>query len=836
MPPDPHSSAAQLHDPGSLLEHVGWVRELAQRLVRDSHVADDLTQETMLAAIENRGTEARSPRAWLSRVLRNVMWERVRQSHRRQAREQAVARQDAVASSAEIVEKVDTHRTLVDAVLRLPEHYRIVLLRRYFEGETPTQIAAALDMPISTVKTRLQRGIERMRAELDEAYGHRDRWQPALLGLIGMPRRSALLPLPIAVAATLLLTGIVAVAWSAWADPAAAPAPPSTEAIGAVTTNAQTQPETDEMQRTPVPSQNAIAVDWGSIKMPKQPVRGITVSPDGRPVGGVFLQFEPDRPSKSGGTVVAISQADGTFEMALRRSGRIVATAGELATVSPAVVNVTSKEELRVVVTQARALSGTVRDEHGNALAHADVLIAEPPAMRGLLGANASTAEVSLLAMTTDATGTFAFEAAPLSTGSLVLVRREGFVEQVLTWSGQKQLDVTMQAPPPSSHEVHGVVYSPRGLPVADARVSCGTSVTRSNRDGAFRLALPRLPQGMDEATLVATTPGMCAATVVSTGLDAERRPRWPDGLDLYLGPAPLTVTGTVRRADGRPAAGARVWLADPTLFHHREGGSMTTSIFSSKKSASRKFWPETLESLQSTTGELEAVQTDTDGRFTIDGLCDRPYTLMAYDCATSLRSRPVVAKAGTEDVEIRLARDVIEKVQGVVVDEHNKPIAGVSVSLWSDLIRLQWGNEDVFSQNHVRGAMRTGPDGSFWLYDVPTAGVMLYFDGAGIVPRTHEVVDRPLRIVAQHASPMSITCADHAAVDSVGALDGVGKPVMLQFRRGNSTLRQPRAKMLMGRAETFALPDQAVVVVGYKDDEEVRRTLVQPNMRTVTW
>ena len=38
--------------PEQLLEHVGWLRGLARRLVRDDDLAEDLVQETLLTAVE----------------------------------------------------------------------------------------------------------------------------------------------------------------------------------------------------------------------------------------------------------------------------------------------------------------------------------------------------------------------------------------------------------------------------------------------------------------------------------------------------------------------------------------------------------------------------------------------------------------------------------------------------------------------------------------------------------------------------------------------------------------------------------------------------------------
>lgn len=839
MPPDTPNSAPPLHDPSCLLEHVGWVRELAQRLVRDPHAADDLTQETMLAAIENRGEPTRSPRAWLGRVLRNVLWEGVRQGRRRQAREQAVARTDSSASSAELVEKVDTHRTMVDAVMRLPEHYRTVLLRRYFEGETPTQIAAALEMPIATVKTRLQRGLERMRSELDQAYGDRERWQPALVLLIGVPRRAVLVPLPLAVAISLLLAISAVAAWSVFGDPTVAPQPPNSTAKSTASTETGSTPEPLAAAiREDATAHQATVVDWGAVKMPKQPVRGITVTPDGQPIGGVLLQFAPDRPQSGGGrgTTIVISGHDGSFEMMLARSGRIAAVPGDLATLCAGVFTPSGTPNLRVVVTAAKPFAGRIVDEQGNGLAHARILMSEPPAMRSLLGDAANSSAMALHTATSKADGTFAFEPLPLAPGACITVRREGYVAQEIAWHGEHRLDLTMKAPTANEHEVSGFVYTPNGRPVHDARVACGTVVTRSDRTGAFRLPLPQLPTQAKSATLLATAPGFGAAVATTTTIDEQCHPQWPNGVAMRLREASLSVSGQVLRADGSPAIGARVWLADPTMFSHHEGQSQSTSVCTDRDDVMRDFWPETIESMQSADGRLDYVKADAEGKFTIEGLCPRDYRLVAYDFVTQLRSAPTRVTAGADKVTVQLQGDVIVKVEGRVVDQHDEPIAGVSVALSASLLGLHWGSNQVFGKRHISGSMRTGPDGSFWLFHVPSTGVRMHFDGAGIVAMTKEPNAGPMRIVAHRQVLLSVSCADIAAVDSLGAIDRDGAPVLLTRFRGNGSLQSHRVKLHNGRAESFALPDEAVTIIGYLGNKEHRRTPMQPKLRTITW
>jgi hypothetical protein len=58
---DPNSEADWTRN---LLIHAGWVRNLAQRLVADSSIADDVVQQTWLAALTRRPS-ARYPDAQL---------------------------------------------------------------------------------------------------------------------------------------------------------------------------------------------------------------------------------------------------------------------------------------------------------------------------------------------------------------------------------------------------------------------------------------------------------------------------------------------------------------------------------------------------------------------------------------------------------------------------------------------------------------------------------------------------------------------------------------------------------------------------------------------------
>jgi len=162
-------------DPAHLLAQAGWLRSLALRLVRDEARADDLVQETWRRALEQPPRDREALPAWLARVARNTAAEEGRRAARRRARETRAAKPERVPAAADVVARTEIHRRLVDALLGLEEPFRSALLLRYFDGLTPKAIARRLGVPAATVRSRLARGLERLRRRLDESHGGRRR-------------------------------------------------------------------------------------------------------------------------------------------------------------------------------------------------------------------------------------------------------------------------------------------------------------------------------------------------------------------------------------------------------------------------------------------------------------------------------------------------------------------------------------------------------------------------------------------------------------------------------------------------------------------------------------
>ena len=159
------------YDPELLLQHADWVRALARRLVRGEAAAEDVAQETWLALLRRPPAAGRPVRPWIAAVARNQARQRGRAERRRAEREQRVARSEAVEAAEGLDVRVALQQWVVCEVQGLAEPYRHTILLRYFEGLAPRKIAARTGVPVETVKSRLQRGLARLRQRIDTGCG-----------------------------------------------------------------------------------------------------------------------------------------------------------------------------------------------------------------------------------------------------------------------------------------------------------------------------------------------------------------------------------------------------------------------------------------------------------------------------------------------------------------------------------------------------------------------------------------------------------------------------------------------------------------------------------------
>ena len=67
----------------------------------------------------------------------------------------------------ELVEASDLSRVVADAVATLPDEQREVIVLKEYQDLTFLEISEVLDLPVSTVKTRLYRGLGQLRQNLE---------------------------------------------------------------------------------------------------------------------------------------------------------------------------------------------------------------------------------------------------------------------------------------------------------------------------------------------------------------------------------------------------------------------------------------------------------------------------------------------------------------------------------------------------------------------------------------------------------------------------------------------------------------------------------------------
>lgn len=165
----------------ALEAHSAWARRLALRLVRCEHEAVDLVQETWVKALTRPPVEGWGLRAWWTRVMVRAARERRLQAEARRRRERSVAAAALRGCEESADQALVLVRRITEALHSLREPYRSTLVLRFYEGLPPRRIAERAGTRLATVKSRLHRGLELLRRELDETTpGGREAWLPRI--------------------------------------------------------------------------------------------------------------------------------------------------------------------------------------------------------------------------------------------------------------------------------------------------------------------------------------------------------------------------------------------------------------------------------------------------------------------------------------------------------------------------------------------------------------------------------------------------------------------------------------------------------------------------------
>src|SRR6185295_5304827 len=160
-----------------------WDRKIQgviYRIVGNHDEARDLSQEAFLKAYRALGTFKQEARfsSWLYQIAINATRDRLRRRRRRtdlsldDVEEREVSLRDAGPSALDLIESSDLSRVVAAAMAALPEEQREVVILKEYEGLTFPEIAETLAVPLSTVKTRLYRGLGQLRVRLERQGIH----------------------------------------------------------------------------------------------------------------------------------------------------------------------------------------------------------------------------------------------------------------------------------------------------------------------------------------------------------------------------------------------------------------------------------------------------------------------------------------------------------------------------------------------------------------------------------------------------------------------------------------------------------------------------------------
>lgn len=373
----------------ALLRHAGFVSALARAALRGDSESEDLAQDAWVAALEHAPEGEERQRSWFVRVVRNRATDLLRRRARRLAREQSGGRPEARPGPAELAERAEMGRRAVAAVLALEEPFRSAVLLRFQEGLAPAVLAARLDVPLDTARSRVRRGLERVRATLLTTDSHAERRgaRTALVALAGGPAwfAAAATGGTLMTKKTLLAAGVLLLSGGAWLALELAtrrpvlPVPPGTGVASEAPVAAG--PPTLEGQRPAGHGTPPAGVPTPTAPLPSLvgSVRGIVVDDQGAPVAGaqVSVAIPPsglwsqlDRPRAAETDAPAldpvVSGADGRFELTPRGGGvlggvSLVARAPGRVQVSPggrnAPVHVPHASEARLVLVEGVRLA-----------------------------------------------------------------------------------------------------------------------------------------------------------------------------------------------------------------------------------------------------------------------------------------------------------------------------------------------------------------------------------------------------------------------------------------------------------------------------------------------
>jgi RNA polymerase sigma-70 factor (ECF subfamily) len=152
---------------------------LAYRMLNNRHEAEDVVQDTFLRVYKNleRYDENQKFSTWIYRIGTNLCIDRLRKRKPTYSLDAEMNDQEGIDGYAMIPSEdrtpeteymlSETQQMIRQAIDSLPAKYKTVMVLRYMQELSLQEISDVLDMPVTTIKTRVHRGREFLRKKLE---------------------------------------------------------------------------------------------------------------------------------------------------------------------------------------------------------------------------------------------------------------------------------------------------------------------------------------------------------------------------------------------------------------------------------------------------------------------------------------------------------------------------------------------------------------------------------------------------------------------------------------------------------------------------------------------